>query len=62
MSTDNEQEETWITEAKHEAEVQGGWLFEELKDRANEYSLDLEWYATEVIKQIKRYIKEELGE
>lgn len=61
--------ETWVrktiedlTEAKHEAEVQGSWLFEEIKDRANEYSLDLDWYAKEVMKQIKRYVDEELGE
>lgn len=62
MSKDNEQEETWLTEAKQYISEQADWFAEIIVKDANDMTLDLEWYADEVIKQIKKNIKKELGE
>ena len=50
MSTDNEHEEAYVTEAKEQAEG----LFEAIKERAYELCVDLDWYTDEVIKYIEK--------
>lgn len=62
MNTDNEQEETWITEAKQCAREQADWFAEIIVEDVNDMTLDLEWYADEVIKQLKQIIKNKLKE
>lgn len=62
MSTDNKQEETWLTEAKQCAEEQADWFAEMIVEKASDLNVDLEWYAKEVIKQLKKSIKNEIGE
>lgn len=62
MNTDNEQEETWLTEAKQCASEQADCFAEMIVEKASDLNMDLEWYAKEVIKQIKKNIKNELGE
>ena len=60
--TDNEQEETWLTEAKQSVSEQADWLAEIIVKDASDLNFDLEWYANEVIKQLKKNIKNKLGE
>lgn len=62
MNTDNEQEETWITEAKQSAREQADWFADIIVEDVNDMNLDLEWYANEVIKQLKQNIKNKLKE
>lgn len=62
MSTNNEQEEAWITEAKQCAKEQADWFAEIIVEDVNDMTLDLEWYADEVIKQLKQNIKNKLKE
>lgn len=59
MSTDNEQEETWLTEAKQCASEQADWFAEMIVEKASDLNLDLEWYVNEVIKQIKKNLENE---
>ena len=60
--TDNEQEETWLTEVKQSVSEQADWFAEIIVKDASDLNLDLEWYANEVIKQLKQNIKNKLGE
>lgn len=62
MSADNEQEETWITEAKQCAKEQADWFAEIIVADVEDMTLDLEWYADEVIKELKKNIRNKLKE
>lgn len=41
-------------EAREEARLQAECLFEEIKERAYEFCVDLDWYTDEVIKYIEK--------
>lgn len=41
-------------EAREEAKIHAEALFEEIKDRAYEFCVDLDWYTDEVIKYIEK--------
>lgn len=60
MNTDNEQEETWLVEAKQCASEQADWFAEMIVEKASDLNVDLKWYVTEVIKQIKKNMKNEI--
>lgn len=62
MSTDNEQEETWLTEAKQCVNEQADWFVEVIKEDARDLNVELDWYAEEVLKKMKNILKKELGE
>lgn len=62
MSTDTEQEEKWLTEAKQNIREQADWFADIIVEDANDLNLDLEWYAEEIIKQIKKNINNKLRE
>lgn len=59
MNTNDEQEETWLTEAKQCASEQADWFAEMIVEKASDLNLDLKWYANEVIKQIKKNLENE---
>lgn len=60
MSTNTEQEEKWLTEAKQCASEQADWFAEMIVEKASDLNVDLKWYVTEVIKQIKKNMKNEI--
>lgn len=49
-----EQEEAYVTEAKEEARLQAECIFEEIKENAYTFCVDLDWYLDEVIKYINK--------
>ena len=61
MNTDNEQEEIWLTEAKQCASEQADWFAEMIVEKVIDLNVDLDWYAKEVIKQMKNNLKTEWG-
>lgn len=58
MNTDNEQEENWLTEAKQCADEQAYWFTEMIVEKASDLNIDLECYSKQVIKRIKKNIKQ----
>lgn len=60
MSTDNEQEENWLVEAKQCASEQADWFAEMIVEKASDLNVDLNWYVKEVIKQIKKNMQNEI--
>lgn len=61
MNTDNEQEETWLTEAKQRAGEQADRFAEMIVEEAIDLEIDVDWYAKEVITQLKKNLKNEWG-
>ena len=61
MSADNEHEETWLTEAKQCANEQADWFAEMIVEKAIDLNVDVDWYAKEVITQLKKNLKNEWG-
>lgn len=61
MNTDNEQEETWLTEAKQRASEQADRFAEMIVEKAIDLEIDVDWYAKEVITQLKKNLKNEWG-